>query len=547
MRSWGGPRFSCVAAARLLLAGASAATFGAACSAPPDSAADSADTDGGAPITCDPLAVTLTEEWLEADLPAHEDRSHTPAGVALGDIDGDGWLDALMAYGGGATALRNDGTGRLVLAPEWAPPDGPLPKASAAALHDFDGDGDLDYYLGREYEQEDLLFYNEGGGRFTEVVIPGSHAATSTGSFADFDGDGDLDFFLASTTTDTEGMGVIEGGVTGDGCMLYLQDDDGHFVDATARLPQDVLHGWTFQGSPFDADGDGDLDVYMVNDFGAWLGPNQLLLNDGHANFTASTTCSCNLVMFGMGAGVGDANGDALPDLFLTNLGSPALLVNDGTGGFYDATLASGAFIPPESTSLTSWGTAFLDLNQDTWNDIVATYGQLGQPDTVEHLDGGAGWVDGPDQPDALLLGSADGFTRVDVGWNDPSRTRAVAVGDLDRDGRPDLVTAGKYFLRQWHTEGGCAPGVRVTTDAGGKNRQGIGSRVQVQLGERVLTQWMLPSTTGSSSAPELYFGLGGAAGAERVTVTWPDGTTSEVLDAVAGDVLDFTRDPAPK
>ena len=504
--------------------------------------ADSIETSEATATTCEPLSVTMTEEWLEADLPSVADRSHTPAGVALGDIDGDGWLDALMAYGGGAAALRNDGAGRLVLAPEWSLPGAPLPQASSAALLDFDGDGDVDFYLGREYEQEDLILRNDGPGGFVGEVIPASYSATTTGSFADFDGDTDLDFFLAATSTSTEGMEIIDGEVEGgDGCMLYLQNEGGHFVNATHRLPQDLLRGWTFQGSPLDVDGDGDLDLYLVNDFGPWFGGNQLLLNDGNANFTAATDCYCNLEMFGMGAAVGDANGDALPDLFLTDVGSPNLLLNNGANAFYDATMAMGTYVPAEEDSLTSWGTAFVDLDQDSWNDIVVTYGQLGQPELLEHLDGGAGWVDGEEQPDVLLLGSADGFTRADVGWNDPSRTRAVAIGDLDRDGRPDLVTAGKYFLRQWHTEGGCAPGVRVTTDAGGKNRQGIGSRVQVELGDRVLTQWMLPSTSGSSSAPELYFGLGGAEGAARVTVTWPDGTTSEAEDVVAGELLAFT------
>ncbi len=516
-----------------VLRAALAASAVAACAAPPDEPA---------PGACDPLRVTLVEEWLQDDLPHVADHSHTPAGVALGDIDGDGWLDALLAYGGGAAAFRNDGTGRLLYEPDWNFAGVPLPQASSAALLDFDADGDIDMYLGREYEQEDMILRNDGPGGFVGELIRGSTPATSTGAFADFDGDGDLDFFLAATTTATEGMAVINGEVDGgDGCMLYLQDESGQLVDATSRLPQDFLHGWTFQGSPIDADMDGDLDIYVANDFGAWFGSNQLFLNDGAANFTVAEDCYCNLTMFAMGAGVGDANADGLPDLFVSDVGPPNLLINDGTGAFYDATHAMGAYIPPESTNLTSWGTAFVDLDQDSWNDIVVTYGQLGQPETVEHLNDEL-WVDGPDQPDVLLLGSADGFTRADVGWDDPSRTRAVAIGDLDRDGRPDLVTAGKYFLRQWRTEGGCEPGVVVTTDAGGRNRQGIGSRVEVHLGDRVLTQWMLPSTSGSSSAPELYFGLGGAAGAERVVVTWPDGTTSEVADVRAGDLITFER-----
>jgi hypothetical protein len=511
----------------------------AACAAP-DGKPPADDT--AAVATCDPLAITLTEEWLDADLPNVADRSHTPAGVALGDIDGDGWIDALMAYGGGATALRNDGTGRLVRAPEWAAPDAPMPQAAAAAILDVDGDGDIDLYLGRDGGFEDELYYNDGAEGFTRVIVAGSTSATSTGAFADLDGDTDLDYFLASTTTNTEGAEVVAGTASGDGVMLFLQEEGGTFVDATDRLPQDIRFGWTFQGSPLDADADGDLDIYMANDFGAWLGPNRLLLNDGAANFTVAEDCSCELEMFGMGAAVGDADGDAAPDVYITDVGEPNLLVNDGTGAFYDATLALGADIPFSESSLTSWGATFVDLDQNAWPDLAVTYGQLGQPEIVEQIDGGAGWVDGAEQPDVLLLGGPDGFAQVDVGWNDPSRTRAVAVGDLDRDGRPDLVTAGKYFLRQWHTDGGCAPGVRVTLEGGGQNRHGIGARVQVEVGERVVTQWMLPSTTASMSAPELYFGLGGAAGTPRVSVLWPDGTTDAVTDVAAGETVVFTQ-----
>jgi hypothetical protein len=500
-------------------------------------AVDTSDS-GAAPVyACDPLQIVETDVWEDVDLPNVESRDHTPAGVALGDLDGDGLLDALMAYGGGATALRNV-DGRLVLEPAWDLDGGPMPPASAVALADLDDDGDLDAFLGREKDQLDLILRNDGAGRFTGEALDRSEGAPSTGALADFDGDGDLDLFIGTTTTDTEGIEVIEGGIDGDGCGLYLQADDGTFTYASDRIPEEVRYGWTFQGSPIDYDADGDLDVYMANDFGAWLIPNQLLINDGDANFAVATDCACDLVMFGMGAAVGDADYDGLPDLYVTDLGGPNLLVNQGDGTFADATMAFGADIPHSETSLTSWGTSFVDLDQDAWIDLAVAFGQLGQPEIVDEIDGDLGWVDGELQPDVTIFGVGEGrFERRDVGFDDPSRTRGLAVGDLDRDGRPDLVTAGKYFLRAWHTEGGCDPGLQITLAGSPGNPHGIGARVQVEVGGRTLTQWMLPSVTGSQSALELYVGLGGAPAADRVTVLWPDGGVTVLDDVPAGPV----------
>lgn len=137
-----------------------------------------------------------------------------------------------------------------------------------------------------------------------------------------------------------------------------------------------------------------------------------------------------------------------------------------------------------------------------------------------------------------MLLGGPDGFTRVETGWNDVSRTRAVAIGDLDQDGRPDLVSAGKYALRTSRTDGGCDPGVTVTLDGGATSPEGIGSRVQVAEGGRVQTQWMLPSTTGSSNATQLFFGVEEAA---TLTVTWPDGAVT-TEDVSPGAVIEVAR-----
>ena len=182
---------------------------------------------------------------------------------------------------------------------------------------------------------------------------------------------------------------------------------------------------------------------------------------------------------------------------------------------------------------MTSWGTSFVDVDLDRDLDLVVTFGRSGENFEAAGVPG----VDGEEQPDVILLNDGDGtFTRArDIGFDDPERTRAVAVGDLDRDGRPDLVTTGKHFLKVWKNEGGCDTGLTVRVDAGGRNRSGLGTRVEVDVGGRTTTQWMLPGVTGSSNAPELYFGLGGWPEADRVAVVWPDGGRDELSSVPAG------------
>ncbi len=484
------------------------------------------------PARCDALDIVEAQAWPEDVLPRLHDVQGTQPGVALGDLDGDGFIDALFAYSGGSLLLRNDGTGALVDDGVLTVDGGAPPWAQAAAFADIDGDGDLDAHLGRWFGAEDLLLWNDGTGAFTSTPLAGSEGTTFSGSFADADADGDLDLYVAAGAMNMDFEAIRDGAQVGDPNLLYLQED-GALVLAEGRLPDGTLHGISFQGAWLDADGDHDLDIYVANDAGPFIEPNHLLLNDGAGSFTLAEDCACDLVMFAMGAAVVDPDGDGSPDLYVTDVGGPNLLVNQRDGTFVDATLARGADIPATPSSMTSWGVVGTDLDGDRRADLVVTFGQSGKNFDAAGVTG----EDGEAQPDVVLLGNGDGgYTRAEgLSFADPSRTRAVAVGDLDRDGRPDLVTAGKHFFRAWRTEGGCGPGLTITTDAGGADRQGIGARVSVEVAGEVTHQWMLPGAMGASSAPELYFGLGGAEVADRVTVRWVDGEETVLTDVPAG------------
>jgi hypothetical protein len=505
--------------------------------APGDGLLDSAapeDTAAPAPETCEDLDVVEVAVWRQEDLPLRADLRHTMQGVGLGDLDGDGWLDALVAWGGGSFGLRNDGAGNLVLDDTITGETGPLPAAIAVALADLDGDGDLDGILGG-WNGDASLLLNDGTGRFALSLIPETAIDIFSVAFGDADADGDLDVFLSAASDSMTFDGISSGEQVGDPNLFLRQEAPLQFVVDRDALPADTLYGMTLHTAFVDADLDGDLDLYVGNDAGPYIDPNLLLKNDGTGHFTRDVDCGCELEMLTMGVAVGDANQDGLPDLYITDVGSPALLINREGAQFYDATLTTGAEIPAAEHQMVSWGTGFLDIDGDRDQDLIVTFGQSGQNFDSAGTEG----VDGEYQPDQILLSDGAGrFSRAAVpGFQDGSRTRAFAAGDIDRDGRPDLVTVGKYFVRQWRTVGGCPPG--ATLRLFGENL--VGAQLDATIGGVSQRQWFLPSTAASSNADELYLGFGGYPSAESVSLRAPDGSEVTLPPLLPGARVDVT------
>lgn len=501
------------------------------------------------PVTwseCEPLSYTLSQAWDQDSLPVRTTASKSWPGVAIGEFNSDGFVDVMMAYGGGSSLFLGDGTGLMTLWEEATVDGEPLPRGRGIAAADIDSDGDLDVFLAQYGEgMEQLLLINDGSGHFTEQTLEGSTYIPWGASFADLNGDGRLDLYIATYNVEHNSKAIMYEGQEGAGHGVYLQQADGVFSRSEGAVPASVDNAVSLQGAIVDADLDGDLDVYMVNDFGPFVQPNQLLVNDGTGRFTVSEGCDCDLSMYSMGAARGDPDGDGDPDLYISNISSPKYLMNLGDGSFADATLASGANIDPTPLNMTSWGSAFLDADQDGCMDILTVFGGLsGDGEILLDYESGGKWVEEEDQADVLLLGDCEGgFVRADAAvFEDVSRARVLAIGDLNGDLRPDVVTAGKHFIHFWLAEGGCEPGLRVSLDAGPGNHQGIGAAVAVDLGDHVVTQWMLPDTTASSSEHALYFGFGGRSYADRVSVTWPDGSIEHHDIVEAGTSLHRVR-----
>jgi hypothetical protein len=191
---------------------------------------------------------------------------------------------------------------------------------------------------------------------------------------------------------------------------------------------------------------------------------------------------------------------------------------------------------------LISWGTAFVDLDADRDQDLAVTFGRGGDQAKLNAVD--PSYTQSEEQPNQILASNGQSyFERAAVpSFVDPGPTRAVAIGDLDQDGRPDMVTAGKHFMRQWHTSGGFDPGITLVLHGKAENPHGIGARIEVVVDGVARSLWAWPGTTGSSSAMEWYIGLGNQTQAESVRVIWPDGSETLQNNVAAGH-LEITEE----
>ena len=494
--------------------------------------------------TCEPATLNLAQDLRQEELPADASIKHTEPGVALADLDNDGDLDALIGWAGGVFGLRNDGSGTLLLDPSIDIDGGAnVVRGTALAVADLDQDGDIDAWLG-EYPMGDLLLWNDGSGHFTSQRLWEGDPLFSpwSGAFGDADGDGDLDLYISMLVPNLEPEPVLDGSLVAGPNYLYVNQGGGDLVRDDSRVPQEG--GLTFQAAWVDLDGDGDLDIYEANDFGFYMAPNRYLRNDGTGHFTQDDSCLCQAEMYAMGVAVGDLQGDGRPDLVVTNLNSPTLFENYDDDGMVDASRARGIYIPPSETNFTSWGTSFLDFDRNGCPDVAVAYGRMAF-DVDLGLDGlPEDSVDPLMQANVMLMNDCTpSFTRLEGSDFDAflDRDRSMAVGDLDGDGRADLVTAGKHFVRVWMAGGGCDNGVTVRLSQPGENVAAIGARVTLTANGRDEVMWMLPATTHSSSALELTFGLGTATTGE-LSVLWPDGTRTDGVSVSSGDSLTVER-----
>lgn len=329
-------------------------------------------------------------------------------GVAGGDVDGDGRLDVFVPSSERNFLYLNRGDG---LFEECAEERGVLGvgAGTGAVFFDADNDGDQDLVVahvgarGREHRQivGDItrLYRNDGRGHFEEVTsgsgLERPHVSYSVTAF-DYDGDGFLDLFFAGYgRIDVERNNSWVESTNGSPNRLMRNVDGTHFEDVTSRAGLDDWR-WSYQAAAADYDRDGDVDLYVANNFGS----NRLYQNQGDGTFK-DIAGELDVAERGNSMAVcwGDANSDGLLDLFvagptsvagkrvvkrlrgrgtkdrvLDNLlglaSGNALFFADGDGGFERAPEGYGA-----SGAGWVWSSALADFDLDGALDVFCVNG----------------------------------------------------------------------------------------------------------------------------------------------------------------------------
>jgi hypothetical protein len=271
-------------------------------------------------------------------------------GLDLGDLDGDGDLDAFIVVAAGpGRVLLNQGGTQGQTAGSFADSGQQLVAASGFGfdldLGDIDGDGDLDAYVA--HERADMVWLNDGQGGFQDSGQRFGEAITAAVALADLDGDSDLD--------------ALAGGWD-EPARVWLNDGQGVFADSGHFLTTAAFHIHGLDVG--DLDGDGDLDVFLALASGH---PNQVWFNDGQGVFSYSGQQLASAL--GHAVLLGDLDGDGDLDALMANAASSAgapntVWLNDGQGSFADSGLRLGNGI--------SYGLALGDLDGDGDLDAFA-------------------------------------------------------------------------------------------------------------------------------------------------------------------------------
>lgn len=469
-------------------------------------------------------------------------------GVAIEDFNHDGWLDLFYCNGASGNRLfLNNGDWTFTEATTEMGVE-PSQVANGVAIADIDNDGQRDFVLGNFYQEPQLYRKGDLFGELSQSLgivplLPGAHpilgpAPESMGAaWGDYNEDGFVDLYIANYRDQQD--------------VLYKSQQGGYFIyDPTVEVTQE---GFGFQGLFLDFDDDGDLDIYVANDFGynfmfrnngagAGYTLDEVALQDG----IAGGGTSVHPKGMSMGLAIGDFDNDLDMDIYVTNFQDNALYRNEGPGkadGFWkwaDVAGPKGVEYP-----INCWGVDLVDLDLDGDLDIIQASGYIWS----DVFDTDVQPIENPDQ--VWLNNGAEGnytFTSVNdaAGFNSTMLGRGLATGDLDRDGDNDVLVGNNTyyypnpdameqmyegyfqlyrneqdFQNNWVTlrmkgQKGILPGSKA-------NRSAVGTRVWLETtdGKTQMREVQAGASFMSHNSLELEFGLGGAD-VQEIRVRWP-------------------------
>jgi len=430
--------------------------------------------------------------------------------------------------------------------------------AMGGAVGDYDNDGWPDLYV--TCLGGNVLYHNNGDGTFTDVTAKAGVAdgRWSTGaSFGDYDGDGfvdlmvtnyvdfhlnDLPGFGSSPNCKYRGIDVQCGprGLKGAGDSLFHNNGDGTFTDVSKSAGVSDPSGYYGMSVIWaDFNNTGRPDIYVAND----STPKFLYKNLGNGQFkdvgleSGTAVSEDGSEQASMGIAVGDYLHTGRPDLYVTNFSDENNLLyrNDGNWNFTDVSYSSGLALP--SLPWVKWGTAFIDIDNDGWLDVITVSGHV-YPQ-VDTLPSGGGYR----QPKLLQLNQKDGTfcdasDEAGPALKEKHVSRGLAIVDLFNTGNVDVVVGdldGAPMILKNHG----VPGRHwVSFELAGtkSNRLALNARIKIVAGGMTQTDEIHSGGSYlSQNDLRVHFGLGETKTIDSVEIRWPSGKL-ENLGPLAAD-----------
>ncbi len=530
------------------------------------------------------------------------------AGVGVADFDKDGWEDIFFA-GNETTCRLYRNLGGLRFEDRTAAA-GLTTRAwcTGVAVADVDADGWSDIYVcAAGYpagaDRRNLLFINQTGrtGRlsFTEAAVEWGLADTAystQAAFFDFDRDGDLDMYLLNHANERDALNtptaMADRLLAASRDRLY-RNEGGRFREVSDSLG--ISHTGNGLGLAVgDFDRDGWPDIFVANDF---IAGDRLYRNAGGRHFVEQAADAFRHQSYNsMGCDAADVNNDLLPDLFVADMLPAADAGRKRMAGSLTLekwqTMTAAGFPPqvmrnvlqlavpmPETASGPaftdvarqkglaatdwSWAPLWADLDNDGAKDLFLTTGyprDIVDRDFLDYSRRQTLFMRG-DAADSVLwdllrqrpgrsvpnrffhnTGTGD-FRPVPgvPGEETPPCSQGAAWADFDRDGDLDLVVnninAPASLLENIGSPRGNHLAIRLVGPTA--NPDGVGARLVVYTAGRrqLVEQWPQRGYL-SSVSPLLHIGIGAADHIDSLRITWPDGRGQSVAGPPAGRLL---------
>src|ERR1700730_4102098 len=491
-------------------------------------------------------------------------------GVGLFDCDDDGRLDIVLVNGSTVDRLRQRVDPMVTLYHQE--PDGTFKDITEEAgltrkgwgmgvgVADYDNDGKLDLFV-TGYTGS-ALYHNLGNCKFEDVTdkagVRGSGFMTGA-AWGDYDRDGYVDLFVSRYShLDLNNLpqfgsnkfcrykGILvqcgPWGLEGETDFLYHNRGDGTFEEVSVKAGVHNDIGYYGLGVMWvDYDDDGWPDLLVAND----SVPNYLYHNNHNATFTDVGLLSGvalsgeGLELGNMGVDFGDYDHSGRLSFFVTHFEEQpnSLYRNMGSKGFDDVSWTSG--VGPPGYPYVGWGTAFFDMDNDTWLDLFVANGHV-YPQ-IDTIDIGARYK----EPMLLHRNNRDEtFVEVskEAGLQAMSlkSRRGAAFGDIFNNGNIDIVLLNVGEPPSVLLNTNRNPFHRVLFKLVGtkSNRAAIGARVTIRsAGVKQFSEVRSGASYLSQNDLRLHFGLGTAAKMESVEIRWPNGAT-ETLHNIPADAI---------